>query len=107
MLFRSQHANVELLVGHPTTVGLYPKGRSDAGLADMAGNVWEWMGHAFVQYYDPFKKLTGQKATDRHTLRGGSWFNVPDDARCAYRRGLHPDRWYDIIGFRVVLSLAN
>ena len=101
------YANLDELVGHATTVGLYPKGRSDAGLADMAGNVWEWMGHAHVADYDPNEELESQKATDAFALRGGSWFNGPGLAPCSYRDGVHPGGWGSIIGFRVVLSLAN
>ncbi|MBP8019142.1 MAG: SUMF1/EgtB/PvdO family nonheme iron enzyme [Hylemonella sp.] len=40
-----------------------------------------------------------------HTLRGGSWNNNPDNARCSYRNRNQPDNWNNNIGFRVVLSI--
>ena len=101
------YANLGLLVGDPTTVGLYPKGNSAAGLADMAGNVWEWMSHAYVSGYDPNKDLELQEATDGYLLRGGSWISDPDSSRCSVRYSNFPGDWDDFIGFRVVLSLAD
>ena len=101
------YANLGELVGHPTTVGLYPKGRSDAGLADMAGNVLEWMGHAYVEGDDPNTELKLPEVTDVHLLRGGSWSHVPDLARCSYRYRLLRGSWHGALGFRVVLSLAK
>ena len=47
----------------------------------------------------------------RHTpthpaLRGASWINNPDNARCSYRNRNQPDNFNNNIGFRVVLSIA-
>ena len=36
-------------------------------------------------------------------VRGGSWSDPRDDARCAVRWGAPPGIQYDDIGFRVVL----
>ena len=103
----AQYANLGQMVGEPSTVGLHPKGHSEMGLADVVGNVWEWMGHAYVENYDPSKKIESQKASEYRALRGGSWINYPDFARCSFRNGYHPDYWINDFGFRVVLSLAN
>ncbi len=101
------HANVGHRVGEPSTVGLYPKGRSEAGLTDIAGNVSEWMGHAYVEDFDPSKKFELQQATESHALRGGSWNYDPENARCSYRDGDLPEGCYGGVGIRVVLSPVN
>ena len=77
------------------------------GLTDIAGNVWEWMGHSYVGKYDPCVDVGLQQATKYGSLRGCSWVTIPGFARCSFRRAYHPDGWNDSIGFRVVLSLAN
>jgi gamma-glutamyl hercynylcysteine S-oxide synthase len=75
-------------IGKTTRVTRYPNGISPDGCYDMAGNVWEW---------------TASKL-DENTmvLRGGSWVNDRDDARCAYRFRLHPFSRLLYIGFRCV-----
>jgi hypothetical protein len=35
-------------------------------------------------------------------LRGGSWNNNQNNARCAYRNRNEPDNWNNNVGFRVV-----
>jgi hypothetical protein len=40
-------------------------------------------------------------------VRGGSWNNNRDYARCAYRNRNHPDNRNNNIGFRVVLRSAH
>lgn len=101
------HANVGALVGSRTTVGLYPEGCSDTGVADMAGNVWEWIEHGYVENYDPLVALAQQTVTKYYTMRGGSWVTDPISARCSFRRAYHPDGWNNGVGFRVALSLVN
>jgi len=39
-------------------------------------------------------------------VRGGSWNNHRDNARCAYRNRNQPDNRNDNLGFRVVLRAA-
>ena len=98
-------ANIGKKVGEVTVVGLYPQGNSPGGLSDIAGNVWEWMGHRYVGGYDPTRPLMGQKMNDEYSLRGGSCINGSMNARCSYRLSYPPDSWYLDLGFRVVLSL--
>lgn len=75
-------------IGHTTPVKKYPEGRSPYGCYDMAGNVWEWTDSS----YGVDKKAK--------VLRGGSWFNVHGNARCADRFRPHPGSRPDNIGFR-------
>jgi formylglycine-generating enzyme required for sulfatase activity len=48
------------------------------------------------------RKPVGRPGTFGRVLRGGSWNNNRDNARCAYRNHNHPDNRNNNIGFRVV-----
>ncbi len=47
--------------------------------------------------------LWGQ-AKDHRVLRGGSWNNNQNNARCTYRNRNEPDNWNNNVGFRVVVA---
>jgi formylglycine-generating enzyme required for sulfatase activity len=77
----------------------HPVGQKQANaydLHDMSGNVWEWVwdwydnsAYAAGAVRDPLGPASGSY----RVLRGGSWINVPQRARVAYRN-------YDTPGFR-------
>ena len=107
-----QAANLANQVGQPSAVGVYPP--SSIGLYDMGGNVWEWQDNLYRPLKDGLVRLPKDheltnleewEKTDRPTLRGGSWFNNPELARCSFRYWNHPDGSGSNIGLRVVLSL--
>ena len=51
------------------------------------------------------KKLAEMgQADERGVVRGGSWNNNRNNARCAYRNRNEPDNFNNNIGFRLVLS---
>ena len=66
-------------------VGHYPAGVSPYGVADMMGNVYEWLAD-----------LRG----DLRTVRGGSWHDLPKTARASYRGALDPRTRRADLGFR-------
>jgi formylglycine-generating enzyme required for sulfatase activity len=80
----------ETKIGAPSPVGLFPRGSTPDGIADMAGNVWEWS----ADWYDSEEKY--------RVLRGGSWFIPSSDLRAAVRNWFRPGSWGGNVGFRCV-----
>lgn len=96
--FGFDKANVAEEIGkrmQTTSVKTYPQGQSPHGVWDMSGNVWEWTNSWY------------EKPGEFRVLRGGSWFSVPDYARCAFRGWLIPGNFRPNVGFRIVVSLAD
>jgi len=86
-------------------IGQYsPHGDSPAGVGDMVGNVWEYTSSLFRPYpYDANDGRESQEADGWRVLRGGSWLNDLDRARCTAR--LDGDfLFYSNLGFRCVAS---
>lgn len=89
-------------------VGQYsPQGDSPEGVGDMVGNVWEYTSSLFRPYpYDANDGRESQEADGWRVLRGGSWMNNLDRARCTAR--LDGDfLFYSNLGFRCVVSIED
>ncbi|MBU0494714.1 MAG: formylglycine-generating enzyme family protein [Chloroflexi bacterium] len=90
----------------PAPVGSYPQDASPYGALDMAGNAWEWcLDWYAADYYigSPLRNPQGPAEGTYHVTRGGSWFDIPEYARCAFRYGLDPRRLVPNQGFRCVM----
>jgi formylglycine-generating enzyme required for sulfatase activity len=86
-------ANFNMMVGAPTPVGVYPCGATPDGVADLAGNVWEWC-----------ENWLDEKKKQFRVLRGASWLNYdPDYMRCSRRTNDVPVNRRNLIGFRCVV----
>ena len=87
-------------VGQTTPVGQYsPQGDSPYGVADMAGNVWEWTASWFQAY--PGNTVPNDDFGEKYRVRrGGSWYYNRVNARCALRVRLAPGNGDNNVGFR-------
>lgn len=94
----------ETKINATTPAGQYsPEGDSPDGVGDMVGNVWEWTSSLFRPYpYDVNDGRESQEAEGWRVLRGGSWSNPLDRARCTAR--LDGDfLFFSNVGFRCVV----
>ena len=87
------------------------QGRNGFGLADMCGGVWEFVldhfdpegGHEEVHYEDK-----EQLSVSHPVCRGGNYFDVPGNARCAVRLGIRSTSYSDSRdGFRICLGVPK
>jgi formylglycine-generating enzyme required for sulfatase activity len=94
-------ANYEMNVGHPTPVGLFPKGNTSEGLCDMLGNVWEWCADWFGPY-EPGSpdNPTGPGTGKYRIMRGGCWNGNSGNVRASSRGWNEPSFRIFNFGFR-------
>ncbi len=87
-----------------TPVSQYsPMGDSALGVADLAGNVWEWCSSIYQSY--PYHADDGREdsqAVGERVVRGGSFADDRDAVRGASRHGRLPTSRDQLTGFRVV-----
>ena len=90
---------IETRLRRTTPVGVFPASdtppsASEAGIADLSGNAWEWTGSHYQAY--PYRVGDGREAVDGdggRVLRGGSWFGDGGLCRSAPRfNGVPSDR---------------
>jgi formylglycine-generating enzyme required for sulfatase activity len=102
-----------------TPVGQFPP--NAFGLYDMHGNVWEWCADDWHNNYegaptdgrawldnDNHSQKNNDNEDSTSVLRGGSWYDVPDDCRSACR--VNYNRRVNLnfnIGFRVVSAVGR
>ena len=106
-----QHANFARRYNRPIPVGQFPKGESPDGIADLAGNVWEWC----LDEYSPTAYQRNGKGVSENPLnlrfrdvlrsrviRGGAWDVGSAFLRSSLRFKFYPLDSTHTIGFRVV-----
>jgi len=98
--WREDFANTEgSRLAQTVAVGLYPNGKSQQGVFDLAGNVWEWSRNLYVDKRDTLNNVDSSRC-----VRGGSCLD-----RAIYAQAIHRDaapaglRSKDL-GFRVVCA---
>lgn len=80
-----------------------PKGNTEQGLCDMAGNVWEWVQDAFHNNYlgAPTDGSSWEGRDPDRINRGGSWLGSADDVRTTIRNPSAPSYRTGDLGFRL------
>ena len=93
--------------GDTQAVGSYAAGNSEYGVADMAGNVWEWVSDWYSEDYyamSPVNNPTGPEGSTNKVLRGGGWGSKGPQLLTA-SRAFDPDfNSSNDAGFRCALS---
>lgn len=75
------------------------------GLYDMHGNVWEWCEDTWSESYgEGLNSSAHQSSDERRVLRGGSWFDLKENASSTARHKYPLDFAYIDVGFRVIMS---
>jgi formylglycine-generating enzyme required for sulfatase activity len=79
------------------------------GLFQVHGNVWEWVEDCWNDTYDGMPADGSARTTGdsgRHVIRGGSWDEVPELLRSAYRDWCVTGSRIPDLGFRVARTLS-
>lgn len=86
MLANTQESKLQ----QTTPVDMYLGGKTEAGVFDLAGNVWEWTSDV--------------ERRDWYFIKGGSWYDDAENARADLRSAvIYGDVWLNSGGFRVVV----
>ncbi|MDQ3623403.1 MAG: SUMF1/EgtB/PvdO family nonheme iron enzyme, partial [Verrucomicrobiota bacterium] len=89
-------------------VGAYPRGVSPFGIADLAGNVFEWCLDSFGPYKG--KERTNPRETTAsapRVYRGGSWRSRATSLRASARHYNVPHYSSNDVGFRLVCEVEG
>lgn len=105
------HANFARRYNRPTPIGQFPNGTSPNGIADLAGNVWEW---CLDEYNPSFYQQNSEDVRQNplnlrfrdvlsaRVIRGGAWNVGSAFLRSSLRFKFYPLDSTHTIGFRVV-----
>lgn len=105
------HANFARRYNRPTSIGQFPHGTSPNGIADLAGNVWEWCLDEYnPSFYQQNSKNVRQNPLNlrfrdvlrARVIRGGAWNMGSAFLRSSLRFKSYPLDSTHTIGFRVV-----
>ncbi|MBI5119327.1 SUMF1/EgtB/PvdO family nonheme iron enzyme [Candidatus Poribacteria bacterium] len=82
-----------------SAAGIFAKGATPEGVTDLAGNVDEW---TCSDYESKKQRVDFTPDEAGPVLRGGSWGDIREAARCSFRTGDFPNTRYFDMGFRCV-----
>ncbi|MGB0604616.1 MAG: SUMF1/EgtB/PvdO family nonheme iron enzyme [Candidatus Latescibacterota bacterium] len=94
-------------VGMTTPVDEYPEGRSEYGVWDLCGNVYEWCNDFYDEEYyknSPSTNPKGPEGGQERVVRGGSYMENRAGLRATHRDGVTEVTTRDTIGFRIAMN---
>jgi len=98
-------ANFAGCIGNTDITNRFKERQSPYGVADMAGNVWEWVSSLYQPY--PYSAADGRensRVTGQRVLRGGSWSDAASNIRSTVRAHFDPSYSSNNIGFRCAMD---
>jgi iron(II)-dependent oxidoreductase len=104
----TRHGNFDFQRWDPAPVGSFPDGASDFGVADLAGNGWEWTRTLFAPFpgFEAFSFYPGYSANffdGKHfVMKGGSARTAACMLRRSFRNWFQPHYPYVYATFRCV-----
>ena len=88
-------------------IGSFPEGRTQAGLFDITGNVFEWTADPFRAYPQPGVDAPPEEITNNRVIRGGAFNSFePEHTDPALRLPYDADAYTHGIGFRCAADPA-
>jgi formylglycine-generating enzyme required for sulfatase activity len=96
-------ANFGNKMGTTSPVGAFTGDKSEYGVMDLAGNVWEWCSSLYQNY--PYQSSDGREDLTKwgaRVVRGGNYLSDVGKIRNSHRHPLHVTAKDMYIGFRLV-----
>lgn len=101
LVFTDLYADVVAAGGWTTPVGSAPDGATASGIADLAGNAWEWTSSTSVATNG------AEQGSSVRAVRGGSWYATSRSCTTSYTgEGRAPSGGFNSVGFRVASVVA-
>lgn len=91
--------------GDTTAVTKQSSGASYFGVYNMSGNVAEWVQDWFQAYPGGDSHAANDFGITHRTIRGGAYFDGPNNIRVTGRKGMNPEEAHSYVGFRCVIDI--